>query len=166
MTISTRTFVSCRRRTLLAVWIAPLACFAPVGCGGGIAAVPVSGRVTIDGKPLEHVAVGFVPIDGQGADKPGSTGATDAEGRFSLKTAGSHAVAGAVVGKHRVTLLDTGNLNGYNPYTDRNLTSRQIAAKMAQFRHRLPPEARDGSLTFEVPPDGTYEANFDLQSSR
>lgn len=130
------------------------------GCGG-VAAVPVSGMVTVNGLPLENVAVNFTPIAAEGAEGPGSSGVTDAEGRFSLKTIGERRANGAVVGKHRVTLSE-GGIEGTNldPYSDPTLSPQEVASRLAQFRFKLPPAARDGTLTFEVPPGGTSEANF------
>lgn len=130
------------------------------GCGG-VAAVPVSGRVTVNGEPLENVAVNFAPIAAEGAEGPGSSGVTDAAGRFSLKTIGERRVSGAVAGKHLVTLSE-GGIEGTNfdPYSDPTLSQQEVAARLARFRYKLPPAARDGTLRFEVPPDGTSEADF------
>jgi hypothetical protein len=61
----------------------------------------VEGTVRLDGKPLSQVMVVFVPEDPK---QPQSTGITDAEGRFKLR--GNNARVGAVVGEHRVTLVD------------------------------------------------------------
>lgn len=53
------------------------------GCGDpGIGAVPVSGTITVDGKPMEGVMVVFNPVDGTRA----ASGRTDAEGKYSLTT--------------------------------------------------------------------------------
>ncbi len=62
--------------------------FLVAGCGGGRGdanlpkLVPVSGTVTLDGKPLSGATVSFLPV---GATR-GRTcyGATDAEGRYEL----------------------------------------------------------------------------------
>lgn len=56
------------------------------GCSGGGGSVPtlapVSGTVTLDGKPLAGAAVSFVPQ--AGTEGAGAFGTTDAEGRFTL----------------------------------------------------------------------------------
>ena len=57
----------------------------------------VSGRVTLDGAPVEEVEVMFQP-DGS---KPPSKGRTDAEGRYQLGY--KRGVEGALVGEHTVT---------------------------------------------------------------
>lgn len=67
-----------------------------VGCGGG-GFVPVTGTVTLDGKPLEGAAVNFTPAtagEGQAAQ-----GQTDASGKFTLSTVGG---IGAVPGNYKV----------------------------------------------------------------
>jgi hypothetical protein len=139
-------------------------CLALAGCGG-VRAVPVSGTVTVDGKPVEHVGVNFAPLETSGAARPGSSGVTDAEGRFTLQTVGKRRVGGAVPGKHRVTLFEGGAPGAYDPYADSTLTPEELEAKLRQIRFKLPPEARDGSLTFEVPPGGASEANFQFNSA-
>jgi hypothetical protein len=68
-----------------------------VGCGGsGVA--PVSGRVTLDGRPLQHADVMFQP---DGAQRP-SVGRTDADGRYEL--AYKRGEPGAIVGEHTVRI--------------------------------------------------------------
>ena len=75
------------------------------GCGGGPQFAEVEGTVTQGGKPLQNVRVEFWP-DGDG---PKSTGTTDEQGRFVLKSEDGK-TAGAVVGPHKVILKD---LNTY-----------------------------------------------------
>jgi hypothetical protein len=71
------------------------------GCGRSVALAEVDGTVRLDGQPAGQVFVVFVPEDPQ---QPQSTGITDAEGRFKLRCNNSR--PGAVVGPHRVTLVD------------------------------------------------------------
>ncbi len=88
------------RRGLAAV--VAVAALALAGCGGpGYSLVPAGGVVKINGVPAPNVSVQFLPV---GQTGPTSYGSTDAEGRFTLKTAeGSD---GAIAGKHKVTLVD------------------------------------------------------------
>jgi hypothetical protein len=59
---------------------------------------PVSGQVTIDGKPLTTGVVRFAPEGGRA-----SQGAIDKQGRFTL---GSYEAAdGALLGSHRVMIV-------------------------------------------------------------
>lgn len=62
-------------------------CATLTGCGGpsvpGL--VPLSGVVTLDGKPLPHVTVKFVPMaEGTGANMV-AIGVTNKEGEFAVK---------------------------------------------------------------------------------
>ncbi len=69
------------------------------GCKGGVAGPPtepVSGVVTLDGKPVPQANVVFVP-DGSGQ---GAAGITDEAGKYTLTT--TNPQDGAVVGKYKV----------------------------------------------------------------
>jgi hypothetical protein len=59
---------------------------------------PVSGRVTLSGKPLEKADVVFQPDNG----KPPASGRTDAEGRYEL--AYKRGVMGGPVGQNLVQI--------------------------------------------------------------
>src|SRR5262245_25108766 len=73
------------------------------GCGRWGAA-PVSGKVTLNGKPLANAKVTFQPIGTGGKEAgPASVGETNAAGEYTL-TMIRKGGAGAVVGKHRVTI--------------------------------------------------------------
>jgi len=77
------------------------------GCGGGERYASVTGKVTLDGKPLAKVGVTFVPIDKPGSDLAGLTasGATDENGQYSLRTYVQGSFRdGALVGKHKVII--------------------------------------------------------------
>jgi hypothetical protein len=71
------------------------------GCGRSVKLAEVDGTVRVDGQPLGQVFVVFIPEDPQ---QPQSTAVTDAEGRFKLRC--NNQRSGAVVGPHRVTLVD------------------------------------------------------------
>jgi hypothetical protein len=128
------------------------------GVAGGcrqseFAAVPVSGRVTLNRKPLAGVHVGFQPSggnSGSGKVGVGSVGITDAEGRFQLKMIESNE-PGAVVGRHVVRL------------TAKELRESHAGDAAPVLKNPLPPQSQDGSMNFEVPPGGTDQANFDLK---
>ncbi len=68
------------------------------GCGGN-GLVPVSGKVLLDGKPIENAAVMFQSEDG---GVP-ATGITGPNGEFTLTTSGLG--KGASVGKNGVTVV-------------------------------------------------------------
>jgi len=80
-------------------WIAfPALMVLFTGCGGEMKVAPVSGTVTLDGKPLDRASVVFKPEAG---GRP-SFGVTDADGRFTL--AYSMNEDGAEVGPCTVTI--------------------------------------------------------------
>lgn len=69
-----------------------------VGCGSsGPTIAPVSGTVTLDGKPVAGAAIGFMAI----GDGPVAHGTTDAEGRYTLTCFNE---PGAVVGDYNVVV--------------------------------------------------------------
>jgi hypothetical protein len=122
------------------------------GCRrGGHSLAPVSGRVTLQGKPMAKVNVAFQPLaaPGSGGDAGiGSYGVTDSDGRFQLKTVDGK--PGAVVGKHTVYLTIS------NPNPPKG--DEQVLGPPSPF----PPRAWNGSHTFEVPAAGTDQAHLDF----
>lgn len=72
------------------------------GCDGR-SVVPVSGRVTFNGEPVENAIVLFQPIDDRENPGTGSTGRTDVDGRFTLRQIQPDR-PGAWPGKHRVRI--------------------------------------------------------------
>ena len=85
----------------------PLACAAALaGCSRAPAlkVAPVSGRVTVDGRPLVGVKVAFAPDATAGNRGPMATGWLDRQGRYELQTI--RGLKGAVPGLHQVFFLD------------------------------------------------------------
>jgi hypothetical protein len=112
-----------------------------VGCGkGGPKVVPVSGRVTLDQKPLANADIMFFP-DSSDVE---SSGRTDEQGNYSL-TVILDKRKGAAVGTHRVRISQ---IERGEKIVDRVPTRYNKASK----------------LTFTVPAGGTRDANFDLTS--
>ncbi len=107
-----------RNTNFIAITLFAAFLLAFLGCGGDSTIAPVSGIVTCDGEPLAKVKLVFSPepIDGNFAVGPFSTGTTDSEGRFTLKT--RNGVDGAFVGGHKVafepTGVSSGKLDGLN----------------------------------------------------
>jgi len=130
-------------------------CLLPLGCGTEeYELAPVSGRVTLDGKPLAGVKVSFQPASkrpDQPNPGPGSYGTTDEDGRYILQTI-EPVADGAVVGPHKVRLRS--KLPPQDPADDRAFVYKEI----------IPARWRDGTQTFEVPPEGTDQADFKLSS--
>jgi hypothetical protein len=120
------------------------------GCQGEI--VPVSGTVTLNGKPLAGAVVTFQPVATRqrGSSQPeatGSVGRTDALGHYTLRLIQPDR-AGAIVGDHAITISST--------TAGRSDADRPKAS-------RLPKAWSDGTKRFHVPPGGTSEANFEIK---
>jgi hypothetical protein len=118
-----------------------------VGCGGQFQVVPVSGTVTLDGKPLEDATVTFTPVKG-GEDSPISTGRTDKNGKYNLSVVADES-SGAVVGQHTVGIAV--NI----------IASSDIMTPEERAKAELPPH----SFTFEVK-SGKNTADFALESKK
>src|SRR5262249_39814113 len=117
---------------------------------------PVSGRVTLNNKPLANAHVHFAPMGARDRDPgPTSQGKTDENGYFTLRV-DYPTQPGAVVGRCRVyiTRPDT-DLSG-KPQAD---AGGKKAKELLPARYN-----QETTLTFEVPPGGTDQANFDLTS--
>ena len=73
------------------------------GCGGRANlpdTVPVSGKVTLNGRPLSGASVTFVPTGATRGD--GGFGMTDQDGRYKLRYL--RGAAGVPVGQYRVVI--------------------------------------------------------------
>ena len=129
----------------------------PVICGcrkSDRPTAPVSGAITLDGKPLAGGSIVSQPLAPQGSviGGKGSAAFCDANGHFTLQTLDGQ--DGAVIGEHRVRI--------YGPRvqdaTASDADARRNSAKEivpAKYNHKT-------ELTLTVPPDGTTEANFNL----
>lgn len=170
-----------RRRLVQALSLALAALVSPVGCGSdGFTLAPTSGRVTVDGQPVAGLRVAFEPIGSSERPAPGpeAIGVTDNDGRFTLSTMAVSPRRGAVVGKCRVriwtlpanqedTLSDDRN-PGYDPVQEIKVLKQKIrsggrATKAPRPFGALPLRYNDNTeLTFDVPPDGTDSADFQI----
>jgi hypothetical protein len=127
-----------------------------LGCGSRKFA-PVSGKVTLNGKPLADATVNFQPIAKEGSIEAGvgSAGKTNADGEFTLKT--STGEDGAVVGNHRVMITvlapEVGQGDERPPRGGWPLKDTIPARYNNQTK-----------LTFEVKADGGNKADFPLTS--
>ena len=113
---------------------------------------PVSGTVQLEGKPLADAVVNFQPIATDGNDAgPGSTGRTDENGKFVLKTVDDF--DGAVVGKHKVRIYSYSPESPSSSDEDDANTPTEKVPEEYNYKSKL---------TFTVPSDGTEAADFDL----
>lgn len=70
------------------------------GCSENSGIRPVTGSVTLDGKPCPGLFVLFTPLEGE--SRTSSRGQTDSEGKFTLRYTSQ--IQGAQVGKHLVQI--------------------------------------------------------------
>jgi hypothetical protein len=120
------------------------------GCGNNPhKTVPVSGKVTKDGKGLANAKVLFQPETKPGATaSDSSVGVTDNSGSYTLKT--TTGKEGAVWGKHvvRITTGETAPAMEGQPV--KVLKPETVAAKYNV----------NSDLKFDVPAAGTTSADF------
>lgn len=107
------------------------------GCGSsGPAVAPVTGRVTLDSRPLELVDIVFQPTNG---DSP-STSRTDSDGHYELMY--KRGVMGARTGEHTVRIGFTSNLAKNPPaipakYNTESDLRREVKSGPNQFDFEL-----------------------------
>ncbi len=127
-----------------------------VGCGAQreYELAPVSGKVTLDGQPLGSAVVNFQPkTSGDKKLGPGSVGRTNENGEYQLVTITDE--PGAWVGSHKVKIYS------YSPETP---TSSDVDTQPSQ--ERVPDRYNYRTrLTFEVPAQGSQQADFELQTA-
>jgi hypothetical protein len=132
------------------------------GCGHSDYA-PVSGVVTLNGKPYRNCVVQFLPMSTKEHPTPGrgSSGSTDENGRFQLKTFDAH--EGAAIGRQRVQIRTrySAGLHGYEVWDPGQ--NKIVRADTDP----IPPEWNYASnKEYEVPPGGTDKANFDIVTTK
>jgi hypothetical protein len=124
------------------------------GCGGGEDSLPrlaISGRVTLDGKPLEHGSITFTPADAGRADAT-TAGASISDGSYSVAQAG-----GPTPGNYRVAIL--GAEEGSAPAPGERPTRSAVA------KSPIPEEYNTrSSLKAEIKADGSKTFDYELKS--
>jgi hypothetical protein len=128
------------------------------GCGkkNAFEFAPVSGVVTLDGRPVPYTRITFTPQNDKGVTNPGpgSTALCNDDGTYSLKTARGDE-QGAVVGSHVVHISSTGPPKSNSSDSDVGPPPKE--AFPAKFNSQT-------ELTFTVPAGGTTTADFPLKS--
>jgi hypothetical protein len=146
----------------LGAFLAAIMITAAAGCGSGAKFAPVSGVVTLNGKPYGKGIVVFQPMATSDNPNPGrgSSAYTDANGRYTLKSDGTQ--DGAVIGKHTVRIMSRDNVT--EEVQTEPSPDNAPPPKMAD---PIPPEWNEQSdKEFEVPPSGTDQANFDIVTKK
>jgi hypothetical protein len=125
-----------------------------LGCGSGKYA-PVSGTVTMNGKPLAGALVIFSPVAKEGTIDAGigSSGKTNDKGEYTLTSDTGR--PGALVGKHRVSVSLMGAGGGESD--DRRRPGQLVNQVPVRYNGKT-------ELTYDVPADGTAKADFALKS--
>ncbi|HOM17966.1 MAG TPA: hypothetical protein PLQ00_11595 [Thermoguttaceae bacterium] len=157
------------------VWGVILAVVAGLeGCGSGRPkTIPVTGVVTLDGKPIEGANVTFYPDTGESAGagsqqkkadatvRP-ATGTTDKDGKFTLKT--FEPGDGALPGKYKVAIIKK-EVTGF--LADKDGLSGGIAPEGVKEKWIIPQKYADpnksGLPPVEVKP-GMQPLEFKLTS--
>jgi hypothetical protein len=139
-------------------------CLLIAGCGGGPKYVKVSGVVKLNGQPYKNAVVTFQPMSTGNDPNPGrgSSGITDENGRYELKT--DEGQSGAAVGKHRVRIVTKYEGGTIDPQVG---SPDRVDPRERNRIHREPIPAEwhsNSNVEFEVPPGGTDHADFDIQS--
>ncbi|TWU20695.1 hypothetical protein Pla52o_45740 [Novipirellula galeiformis] len=127
------------------------------GCSGEtIGLVPVSGTVTIAGKPTEGITVTLFRHSGEGK-RLIPQGQTDAEGKFTVKV--SQSVSGAPVGQYAV-LFERWTLPDGSPVPEGQMPANVGAVNQLPQTYSDPGTSPE-SVT--VPAGGTDNLSFDLK---
>lgn len=146
------------------------------GCGPGIDAQMVTGKVTLDNQAIEGAAITFQPVEG-GTGKP-AIGLTDASGVYAVTDTRDGAVvgSGAVAGEYKVGVLwfkpsanDSSNATGESSGADQGSgegDSKSARTKVSGPDSLLPAayqNPKTSGLTVTVVP-GENTFNFELDS--
>ncbi len=148
-------------------WLA-FVVFAAVGCDAGPKLAPVSGKVTLDGKPLAGATVSYYPITDKPRElAPLSSGKTNAKGEYSLETV-LKIQPGAVVGRHRVSVTMLAEVPLVAGGPDEGDAPAKVIGPGAPttVKDKVPPkyQGENSELTMEIPPGGKADADFALKS--
>ena len=126
------------------------------GCShGGPEIAEVTGKVTLDGKPLANANVLFQPVGESGKKEVGigSFGTTDASGNFSLKRSDTMK-PGAVVAIHTVTIVEK-----TDPANDQDAGGLDKVVPS-----RISSEYSGGFKKYEVKRGTKNQADFEVKS--
>jgi len=142
-----------RAHSYIAIWVVSFVLLL-AGCGPAnpLGRKPLSGSITLDGKPLERGAIEFHPLEEGGVQ----SGALINAGRYSIP-----AHQGATPGKYRVVIYDTYESPplppGHMPGDDLPPTPKL----------KVPPEWNTKSQhTIEVNKSGPFKFNFDIVTKK
>jgi len=129
------------------------------GCGDGPTLVPVSGKVTLDGQPLEGATLSFMPEPGNPVSTAGSD-VTGPQGNFTMTYNGR---AGLTPGKYKVMISKTEEVDAkgkdISPIFAKAKFEKQL---MGLAKETIPPQKFEREV--EVPPAGATDFALDFKS--
>ncbi len=139
------------------------------GCGPSYpSTIPVSGTITLQGKPVEGADVNFIPDAAQQGAVRFGTGRTDAQGKYRLTSFQPN--DGVTPGNYRVTVVMPPKaapiMDASNPSAGYGQMMQQAAAGQANIGEGIPVKYTNPATTdlkAEVTRGGQTEFNFDLQ---
>lgn len=141
--------------------IVPIAGCSAQGNSQRISTVPVSGTVSLDGKPIAGATISFISTD---SSRHSFMGATDSQGKYSLSEGAN---IGAQAGDYKVVIeyytMPDGAPVEITPETDLEMLKKQGEVKLA-----LPPVFSDPEQTELQAHVDTGKENvidFELKSS-
>jgi hypothetical protein len=147
--------------------LAMLAMSCGLGCGGGPRLVPVSGTVTLNGKPMKDAAILFLPDESNKDGLPGQD-QTGPEGNYKLMTLGR---AGLVPGKYKVVItrstVETSKMPDSfkdDPYMGKLVVEGPAPATGMPARAAPSSSEIKGEFTSEVPPEGAI-LDYDVKAA-
>lgn len=116
--------------------------------------VKVTGRITLDGKPLDNVAIRFAPTTAEGFH--GATGMSDKVGIYEMTTdiGNGQSRPGAIPGKYTVYVSRLAGADGVAIPFD-----PKVPPMMQGGRESIPMKYAGGILKYEVPASG---GTFDI----
>ena len=134
-----------------------------VGCGSGpeVDTVPVTGKVTLDGEPVEGATVDFVPDIPKGRS---AVGRTDRHGAYTLMTV--EPGDGALPGSYRIRVRKTSDSTAPITHANQEEASGRASnmSRRSEVTHELPAKYAnkdESGLKAEVTADGGN--NFPLK---
>lgn len=145
-------------RTFASLALVSLFLISP-GCGDGPALVPVTGKVTLDGEPLEGANLSFVPVEGNKVSTPGAD-VTGPKGNFSMTYNGR---SGLSPGKYKVLISKTVEVESkgkdISPIFAKASFEKQL---MGLTKETIPPQKFEREV--EVPEGGASDFALDFKS--
>ena len=107
------------------------------GCGkSGPEIAPVSGRIKVDGQPMENVDIVFQPEDSRSP----SYGRTDKDGHYTLGY--KRGVEGALVGSHGVSISVSRELVRNPPQIKNTELHREVESGKNEFNFDVTSEGK------------------------